>query len=88
MPRSRVGTFLYERVRCKPLDSKLMFYYCTKLMLNSYHEVGSELVTTNALDAHHWTLNSGFSVFRNVWVHWDHFAAALNSVQNGPYWCN
>jgi hypothetical protein len=25
IPRSRVGTFCYKRVRCKPLDSKLMF---------------------------------------------------------------
>ena len=28
-----------------------------------------ELVTTNVPDPHHWTLNSCFSVFRNVWVH-------------------
>ena len=28
----------------------------------------SELLTTNAPDPHHWTLNSCFSVFRNVWV--------------------
>ena len=26
------------------------------------------LVTTNVPDPHHWTLNSCFSVFRNVWV--------------------
>jgi len=33
------------------------------------HEVASELVTTNPPDPHNWTLNSCFSVFRNVWVH-------------------
>ena len=32
-------------------------------------EVASELVTTNVPDPHHWTLNSYFSMFRNVWVH-------------------
>ena len=55
------------------------FCYCTKLGANgpiwcnysksSCHEVASELVTTNASDAHYWTLNSCFSVFRNVSVH-------------------
>ena len=55
------------------------FCYCTKLGANgpiwcnsckcSSHEVTSELVTTNVPDPHHWTLNSCFSVFRNVWVH-------------------
>ena len=53
--------------------------YCTKhdangpiywnLCKSLCHEVASELVTTNMPDPHHWTQNSCFSVFRNVWVH-------------------
>src|SRR6185312_15605275 len=31
--------------------------------------ITSELVTTNVPDPHHWTLNSCFCVFRNVWVY-------------------
>ena len=55
------------------------FCYYTKLGANgpiwcnycksSCHEVSSKLVTTNAPDPHHWTVNSCFSVFHNVWVH-------------------
>ena len=33
----------------------------------------SELFATNALDPHHWTLNSCFFAFRKVWVHFGSF---------------
>ena len=54
---------------------------------SSCHEVVSELFATNAPDPHHWTLNSCFVAFRKVGCIWESFATALNSVQNGPYWC-
>jgi len=42
--------------------------WCNKCK-SSCHEVVSELFATNALDPHHWTLNSCFVAFRKVWVH-------------------
>ena len=42
--------------------------WCNKCK-SSCHEVVSELFATNAPDQHHWTLNSCFVAFRNVWVH-------------------
>jgi len=36
---------------------------------SSCDEVVSELFTTNAPDTPHWTLNSCFVAFRNIWVH-------------------
>ena len=33
------------------------------------HEVVSEFFTANAPVPPHWTINSGFGVFRGVWVH-------------------
>jgi len=42
----------------------------------------------NAPDTHKGTLNSCFVAFRKVWVHLGSFRYALNSVQNGPNWCN
>ena len=35
-----------------------------------------EFFGTNALDPHHWTLNSCFGLFLSVWVHWNRFAIA------------
>ena len=55
------------------------FRYCTKLgakraeqvqlMQSSYDEVTLQFFTRNTHDAHHWTLNSFFGVFRSVWVY-------------------
>ena len=42
-----------------------------QLLKSSCHEVTSEPVATP--DPHNWTLNSCFSVFRNVWVHLGQF---------------
>ena len=52
------------------------------------HEVASELFAMNAPDTQDGTQNSCVVAFHNVWVIWDCFVTALNSVQNGPNWCN
>ena len=38
--------------------------------------------TTNVPDPHHWTLNSCFSVFRNVWVHLGPFRCCMKLGAN------
>ena len=112
MPRSRVGTFLYECARSTPLDSKLMFCcnfvkfgciwdrfatalnsvqngpnWCNKCK-SSCHEVVSELFAKNSPDTHRGTLNSCFVAFRNVWVHLWLFCYYTKLGANGPIWCN
>ena len=42
-----------------------------------------EFFATNTPDPHLWTLNSFFGAFLSVWVIWNRFAIARNSVQMG-----
>ena len=54
---------------------------------SSCHEVASEFFATKAHDPPHWTLNSCFGAFIQIWCNWDRLVDFSNLVQNGPNWC-
>ena len=51
----------------------------------SCNDVLLEFFATNALDPHHWTLNSFFGAFLSVWVHLEPF---LYCTKLGAKWAN
>ena len=52
------------------------------------HEVALEFFPMNAPDTHKGTQTHVLLHFVKFGCIWDRFATALNSVQNGPNWCN
>ena len=72
-----LGPFRY----CMKLDAKRAVWcnYCK----SSCHEVASEFFATIAPDPPHWTQNSCFGVFHNVWMHLRSFR---NCMKLGAKW--
>jgi len=92
MPRSRVGNFRQELTRYTPWDPELVFllhYVMFGCIFDRFVATlnSVQMDQSGAINAKVRATKSHLNLSLQTRT-WDHFATALNSVQNVPNWCN
>jgi len=92
MPRSRVGNFRQELTRYTPWDPELVFllhYVMFGCIFDRFVATlnSVQMDQSGAINAKVCATKSHLNLSLQTRT-WDHFATALNSVQNVPNWCN